>query len=123
MTTVFYILVALCLMFEVLNLLKVKKTAEAVKRYKGKKAEECSSTFIAWCVCNWIYLIICFVGLMSTQWIGFLALIILSFIPKRWIAWRITDCILGILILAFVILNKYQFQIDLNSLITKMFVG
>ncbi len=84
MTTVFYILVAFCLMFEVLNLLKVKKTAEAVKRYKGKKAEECSSTFIAWCVCNWIYLIICFVGLMSTQWIGFLALIILSFIPKRW---------------------------------------
>ncbi|OUO85379.1 hypothetical protein [Bacteroides sp. An269] len=119
MTTVFYILVAFCLMFEVMNLLKVKKTAEAVKRYKGKKLEECSSTFIAWAVFNCIYLLICFVGLMSTQWIGFLALIILSFIPKRWFTWRVIDCILGILILAFVILNKYQFQIDLNSLIIK----
>lgn len=119
MTTVFYILVALCLMFDVLNLVKVKKTAEAVKRYKGKKAEECSSTFIAWVTCNLIYLIICFIGLMSTQWIGFLALIVLSFIPKRWFTWRVIDCILGILILVFVILNKYQFQIDLNSLIIK----
>lgn len=36
MTTVFYILVAFCLMFEVLNLLKVKKTAEAVKKHGAR---------------------------------------------------------------------------------------
>ena len=106
MTTIFYILIAFCLFFEVLNLAACKKVFAAVEKYKDKNdLTEISPGFI---------------GLISSQWIGFLALIVLSLIPKKWFTWRIIDNILGIAILLFVLLNKYHFQIDFNSLIIKL---
>ena len=113
MTTIFYILIAFCLFFEVLNLAACKKVFAAVEKYKDKNdLTEISPVFAVWRMCNWIYLILCF--------IGFLALIVLSLIPKKWFTWRIIDNILGIAILLFVLLNKYHFQIDFNSLIIKL---
>lgn len=121
MTTIFYILIAFCLLFEVLNLAAYKKVFAAVKKYKNKNdISDASSIFVAWVMCNWIYLVLCFIGLISSQWIGFLALIVLSLIPKKWLTWRIIDSILGIAILLFILLNKYHFQIDFNSLIIKL---
>ena len=121
MTTIFYILIAFCLFFEVLNLAACKKVFAAVEKYKDKNdLTEISPVFAVWRMCNWIYLILCFIGLISSQWIGFLALIVLSLIPKKWFTWRIIDNILGIAILLFVLLNKYHFQIDFNSLIIKL---
>jgi len=119
MTTIFYILIAFCLFFEVLNLAACKKVFAAVEKYKDKNdLTEISPVFAVWRMCNWIYLI--FIGLISSQWIGFLALIVLSLIPKKWFTLRIIDNILGIAILLFVLLNKYHFQIDFNSLIIKL---
>lgn len=121
MTTIFYILIAFCLFFEVLNLAACKKVFAAVEKYKDKNdLTEISPVFAVWRMCNWIYLILCLIGLISSQWIGFLALIVLSLIPKKWFTWRIIDNILGIAILLFVLLNKYHFQIDFNSLIIKL---
>lgn len=121
MTTIFYILIAFCLFFEVLNLAVCKKVFAAVEKYKDKNdLTEISPVFAVWRMYNWIYLILCFIGLISSQWIGFLALIVLSLIPKKWFTWRIIDNILGIAILLFVLLNKYHFQIDFNSLIIKL---
>lgn len=121
MTTIFYILIAFCLFFEVLNLAACKKVFAAVEKYKDKNdLTEISPVFAVWRMCNWIYLILCFIGLISSQWMGFLALIVLSLIPKKWFTWRIIDNILGIAILLFVLLNKYHFQIDFNSLIIKL---
>ena len=121
MATIFYILIAFCLFFEVLNLAACKKVFAAVEKYKDKNdLTEISPVFAVWRKCNWIYLILCFIGLISSQWIGFLALIVLSLIPKKWFTWRIIDNILGITILLFVLLNKYHFQIDFNSLIIKL---
>lgn len=123
MTTIFYILITFCLLFEVLNLAACKKVFSAVERYKDKTdLSEISPVFIVWKMCNWIYLILCFIGLISSQWIGFIALIVLSLIPKRWLTWRIIDSILGIVILLFILLNKYHFQIDFNLLIIKLIV-
>lgn len=97
MTTIFYILIAFCLFFEVLNLAACKKVFAAVEKYKDKNdLTEISPVFAVWRMCNWIYLILCFIGLISSQWIGFLALIVLSLIPKKWFTWRIIDNILGI---------------------------
>lgn len=68
-----------------------------MEKYKDKNdLTEISPVFAVWRMCNWIYLILCFIGLISSQWIGFLALIVLSLIPKKWFTWRIIDNILGI---------------------------
>ena len=73
-----------------------------MEKYKDKNdLTEISPVFAVWRMCNWIYLILCFIGLISSQWIGFLALIVLSLIPKKWFTWRIIDNILGIAILLF----------------------
>ena len=78
MTTIFYILIVFCLFFEVLNLAACKKVFAAVEKYKDKNdLTEISPVFAVWRMCNWIYLILCFIGLISSQWIGFLALIVL----------------------------------------------
>ena len=112
MTTIFYILIAFCLFFEVLNLAACKKVFAAVEKYKDKNdLTEISPVFAVWRMCNWIYLILCFIGLISSQWIGFLALIVLSLIPKKWFTWRIIDNILGIAILLFVLLRQNQWRI------------
>lgn len=122
MTTIFYILIAFCLFFEVLNLAACKKVFAAVEKYKDKNdLTEISPVFAVWRMCNWMDLpYIVLHRFISSQWIGFLALIVLSLIPKKWFTWRIIDNILGIAILLFVLLNKYHFQIDFNSLIIKL---
>ena len=58
MTTIFYILIAFCLFFEVLNLAACKKVFAAVEKYKDKNdLTEISPVFAVWRMCNWIYLI------------------------------------------------------------------
>ena len=44
MTTIFYILIAFCLFFEVLNLAACKKVFAAVEKYKDKN-DQCKKTY------------------------------------------------------------------------------
>ena len=53
-------------------------------------------------------------GLMSSQWIPFLVLILYSFIPKGDnIFIRKADAILSLAILLFIVINKYHLGINL----------
>lgn len=123
MATVFYIIMAFYLLFEVFCLVGVKKVAAGVDKYKGvTDVSKMSSTYATFVVLNCVYLFLCFVGLLSSQWLGFMLMILLSFIPKRWITWRIIDGVLTIAILVFIILNKYHFHIDLTECIIKILV-
>lgn len=114
MTTIFYFLVVICLVFEIVCLFGAKRVHAGVKKYRGvTELDKMSSLCATFILFHWFYTLLCFVGLMSSQWVCFLALIALSFIPKyRWYAWRITDGILSIAILVFIILNKYHFHIQ-----------
>ena len=121
MATVFYIIMAFYLLFEVFCLVGVKKVAAGVDKYRSvTDVKKISSTYATFVVFNLVYLFLCFVGLLSSQWLGFMLIILLSFIPKRWITWRIIDGVLNIAILVFIILNKYHFNIDLTECIIKI---
>lgn len=118
MITVFYLLTAVCLMYEVIALFGAKKIAAGVKKYKDVKDPKMfSPEYLTFLVFNYIYLFFCLVGLMSSQWIGFALIFILALIPKCNLLWRRIDAILGIVILVFILLNKYQFHIDFNYLL------
>lgn len=125
MTHVFYIIAALFLIVELLLLVNIKTVHSGVKRlYKLRKEKkkvklpDLSSGMVAYQIVGILYLIYAVVGLMSSQWVLFAALIVLSFIPKKWILWRYVDSILSIAILVFIILNKYHFHINiLNSIL------
>ena len=118
MITIFYLLTAVCLMYEVVALFGSKRVAAGVQKYKDiKDPKMFRPDYVAFLVFNYFYLFFCLVGLMSSQWIGFALIFILALIPKRNLLWRRIDAILGIVILVFILLNKYQFHIDFNYLL------
>lgn len=122
METIFYLLVVSFLAFEIVCLYSMEKVHKGVLKYKGvTDPQQFSALFIAFIMFNWVYLYLCVVGLMSSQWICFAALILMSFVPKHKIWWRYTDSVLSIAILVFIILNKYHLHIKLTELLIKNF--
>lgn len=127
MTHVFYILIAFFIFVELIVLFSQKNIHSAVKRLKklnkekkGKLSfDEIGASMTLYQSIGIIYLIYSFVGLMSSQWVLFALIILLAFIPKRWLWWRYVDSIVTLLILAFILLNKYHFHIDMFHLIIK----
>lgn len=127
MTHVFYILIAFFIFVELIVLFSQKNIHSAVKRFKKLNKEkkgkltfdEIGASMAFYQSIGIIYLIYCFVGLMSSQWVLFLLIILLAFIPKRWLWWRYVDSLVTLLILVFILLNKYHFHIDMFHLIIK----
>jgi len=127
MTHVFYILIAFFIFVELIVLFSQKNIHSAVKRLKklnkekkGKLSfDEIGTSMTLYQSIGIIYLIYCLVGLMSSQWVLFALIILLAFIPKRWLWWRYVDSIVTLLILVFILLNKYHFHIDMFHLIIK----
>ena len=119
MTHVFYILIAFFIFVELIVLFSQKKIHSAVKRLKklnkekkGKLSfDEIGASMTLYQSIGIIYLIYCLVGLMSSQWVLFALIILLAFIPKRLLWWRYVDSIVTLLILAFILLNKYLFTL------------
>ncbi len=124
MEHVFYLLVSFFLAFEILSLFAVKKIHASVNKYRDlSNVQDMSATFATYYVVNVLYFLTCVIGLISSQWACFLLILALCFIPKRYLTWRIIDDVISILILLFVILNKYHFHIDFGLLTIKLIVG
>ncbi len=124
MEHVFYLLVSFFLAFEILSLFAVKKIHASVNKYRDlSNVQDMSATFATYYVVNVLYFLTCVIGLISSQWACFLLILALCFIPKRYLTWRIIDGVISILILLFVILNKYHFHIDFDLLTIKFIVG
>lgn len=124
MEHVFYLLVSFFLAFEILSLFAVKKIHAYVNKYRDlSNVQDMSATFATYYVVNVLYFLTCVIGLISSQWACFLLILALCFIPKRYLTWRIIDDVISILILLFVILNKYHFHIDFDLLTIKLIVG
>lgn len=124
MEHVFYLLVSFFLAFEILSLFAVKKIHASVNKYRDlSNVQDMSATFAIYVVVNVIYFLACIVGLMSSQWVCFILILILSLFSKRHIVWRIIDGVISIMVLLFVILNKYHFHIDFDLQTIKLIVG
>jgi uncharacterized membrane protein len=124
MEHVFYLLVSFFLAFEILSLFAVKKIHASVNKYRDlSNVQDMSATFATYYVVNVLYFLTCVIGLISSQCACFLLILALCFIPKRYLTWRIIDGVISILILLFVILNKYHFHIDFDLLTIKLIVG
>lgn len=124
MEHVFYLLVSFFLAFEILSLFAVKKIHASVNKCRDlSNVQDMSATFATYYVVNVLYFLTCVIGLISSQWACFLLILALCFIPKRYLTWRIIDGVISILILLFVILNKYHFHIDFDLLTIKLIVG
>jgi hypothetical protein len=57
------------------------------------------------------------VGLMTSQWIVFIAIHLMSFIPKKYIIVIKIDAFITLCLLIFAILNEYHLHINLIDII------
>lgn len=128
MTHLFYLLVVFFLAVELSVLLMEHRIHDALAVYKLQEKEfgkgkvpfeKKNPKLVVYSILSLFYWAVCLVGLMSSQWVVFVAIIMLGIVPKRWLWWRYIDTVLSILLLLFVILNKYHFQVDLFTLIFK----
>ena len=117
MTHLFYIFTALFIVLELLCLVESDKLDAEFKRIRklrkeGKKAKDLyTSNVVAFSFVQTLYLSYVIIGLMSSQWVGFAVILLMSVIPKRWLLWRRIDGVISIAILIFILLNKYHFHI------------
>ena len=113
----FIFLLVFPIIYEALCLVKpsrVKKMIDLGR--KEEKTSEEKTTFVVFGIFIIFYMILTVVGLFSSQWIGFLVLILLSFIPKHGIKWLVfIDSFISLFILLFIILNKFHLHIDILS--------
>jgi len=95
------------------------------KEYNGDiPRDKIGNKFIIYTICYVSYLIICFIGLMSSQWICFLAIIVqylsVSRLRRKYIIVGYLDSILSFAILLFILINKYHLHINLLNEILKI---
>ncbi len=128
MTHLFYVLVVFFIAFEVVVLLSERTIHNAVAELRHQEKEYgkgkvpfgvINPKLVAYSIVGAFYWLACLVGLMSSQWVAFAAISVLALVPKRWLWWRYIDTVLSILLLLFIVLNKYHFHIDIFHLIVK----
>lgn len=124
MTHLFYILGVFLILAELLVLNDQKKVhhrltvARRLKKAKIDFSLERYGMFYAlYSVLGLYYFTYCFVGLMSSQWVLFAVLLFISFIPKPKLWLRYLDTIISVMILIFILLNKYHFHINFIALL------
>lgn len=113
MTHIFYILLFIPLILEFMSIYQPSEVLERnleMKRLSRNKIdfELWSSEFKGYTVLGVFYWILAFVGLFTFQWYLFLALIALSFIPKKNRVLVLFDGIVSSGLLLLIILNKYH---------------
>lgn len=97
------------------NIQRVHNFSKGSKALKGKKFDEYSSKQKNVSVLMLLYILWAFIGLFSSQWLTFSVLLLISLIPKKFMAIRWIDSVLSFALLLFIILNAYHFKIDLLS--------
>jgi hypothetical protein len=121
MTLIFYILVLFCITIEVSGLTQTERVIRASKNVRDKMAEDGDAKSIMgfdrqYMQTQALYTILVLIGLFSTQWILFLLLIVIGVAStplKHNPTFRRVDAFISILILLFIVVNKYHLHLDL----------
>jgi hypothetical protein len=87
---------------------------------KGHKFEEYSSTQKTVGLLMLFYFVWVFIGLLSSQWVVFSMIFIISFIPKKYIFVRWLDSLVTLIALLFILMNAYHFKIDVYQFLLSL---
>ena len=120
MQHLFYFIGLAPIMWELQNMLspvKYQALSKSIRALKGKPMETWGDREKNAALLNFAYLVWTMVGLFSSQWILFLALFLLSLIPKRFAVHHAIDAAICLSILVLIILNKYHLHLDIKSIL------
>jgi hypothetical protein len=122
MTSLFYLMAILPIALELSVLVRPRKHVNFKKRVlaPGYKMDTKGAIFVG------VYLYYfgwCLIGLASSQWLLFLALILLSLIATLInkvksieLVWTFIDALLSLVILIFILINKFHLHISMADL-------
>ena len=123
MKHLFYIVSLLPLIYEVIVITRPKKIFQFTQQLKvigiWNNYSSQQKAFTLFSLFYWIWVII---GLFSSQWIAFLALLILALIPKRNSTMLWFDGILSFVILLFTMVNVYYLHINIISVLYSLLI-
>lgn len=114
MEYIFYLGVAFCIIIEIIQIQNTKQCLkwkdEADKIGDKRLSNDCQN----YVYMSQFYSLLCVVGLFSSQWYGFLLILLVSIIPKRnnIIALKI-DSLICLATLCFILINKYHLHLEL----------
>ena len=128
LTTIFYALVSICFAFEITKLSNIdeiyiaRKELDRKGKLKSLEGVEYSRQEKFFLNFNMLEIVVCIVGLFSSQWILFLFIIINSIIVSKFTKENINnevlfkkimilDSIISSMIFLFIILNKYHLNL------------
>jgi len=117
MKHLFYLLTIFPILWEFINLNSPKKCYNFSKSLKGEKYNNFSSTQKTFSIYMIGYLLWVFIGLFSCQWILFLLILILSFIPIKYIWMQFINSLISIFVLLFILINEYHLHFNLYTFI------
>lgn len=114
MDKAFYALYVLALIGECSHFAHPQERLEAVKKLKesikDKDVDDWPKNTRGPIIQSVIYMALTIVGLFTFQWYAFVVMLLISAIPKRvWWYVRI-DALLSILIILYVVINKFHFH-------------
>lgn len=116
MKTIYYFIGIIPIIWELLSIMELHKVHTFCMEYKmlSKRKDKfvMSSTQNAFTFFMMCYVIWAIAGLFSSQWPLFLMLLLISFIPKKFIFMRLLDACLSLGLLLFIIINRFHFHID-----------
>lgn len=117
----FYIFAIPALLWELINFTSVTRTHNFMNRLKDDKVKLSNKSKTEQNVADLMcfYAVWMLVGLFTSQYILFLFLLAISFIPKKYRIIRFVDAVISFLIILFIILNKYHFGINLTPIISE----
>jgi len=127
MEHLFYFLVLICLIIQVIFLIKKRyvwklfKTVGEMIKNKNTDPKKIPKSFYIYGILNIICAIILSVGLFSSQYIWFLILLfpspLTTKIRKKYLSASYIKTIINISILIFILVNKYFLHIDIINII------
>jgi hypothetical protein len=119
---IFYLFAIPALLWELINFSNLTKTHNFMNRLKDDKVKLSNKSSLEQTVvtCMIFYLFWLLVGLFSSQYVLFLLLLAISFIPKKFKFIRFVDSFISFATILFIILNRYHFGIDIHAIVSEL---
>jgi hypothetical protein len=126
MKTLFYLLLIIPLLYELVSFTNVE-VYEFVRRAfytKEIKYKDYTSNQKSYALCGGLYVLLTLIGLLSSQWILFLVILLISIMPRKIKYSRIgflIDSSICSAILMFAIINHFHLHIDITAVVLNLF--
>lgn len=121
MTTLFYFLAILPLLYEMIVVADTKKVHNFIMNMKDKKVSDMTDKQKNFSILQFLYFAWTIIGLFTINWPVFSLIFFLALIPQKIIFVRMLDGFLTFVILLFILINHFHLNINTSEYFLSLF--